>query len=99
MADLKKSGQALIEGDEIVIRVAIEALPTIVDASPLAPAEFSVTDAVTFAAELVKELNREEEDGTTPIHRMFDVVILEAIEQGADGVEDYSDPEDLVEDV
>ncbi len=81
------SGQAKIEGGEIVIRVSIDALPFIADhVFALEGSLYAVTDAPTFARDLVYELNREEEDGTTPIHRMFDAAISEANEQGADGV-------------
>lgn len=86
MSDLKDSGRAVIEGGDIVIRVAISALPLIAEA-PMAGTDYKVTDAEVFAVDLVRELNREEEDGTTRIHRLFDGAIEEAIDQGAEGVE------------
>lgn len=87
MGDQRVSGHAAIEGDEIVIRFVIPFLPLIFDGSPLGP-EFKVTDPNAFARDVVSELNREEEDGTTPVHRMFDAVLTEAVEQGAEGVEE-----------
>ena len=46
-----------------------------------------VTSADTFACEVVRELEREEEDGTTPVHSLLDDVCMKAIDNGADGVE------------
>ena len=45
-----------------------------------------VVDAAAFADAIYHQLNDEEEDGTTIVHRMFDDAIKEAVEQGAEGV-------------
>jgi hypothetical protein len=92
-ADIKHSGKAVIEDGSIVIRVAIEALPTIIEGvGALWNSEgnpgFKITNVEEFAADLVRALNNEEEDGTTPIHTMVDAAIFDAIEQGALGVEE-----------
>lgn len=85
---------ARIEGDQIVIRVPISTLPIAFDACPDAPrddkaeATYIVTDAPTFAKGIVHYLNDESEDGTTRIHRMLDSAMLEALEQGEEGVEE-----------
>jgi hypothetical protein len=74
---------------EIVIRVSVDNLPAIVEggwASRVFPIRFKVTDPEAFAADLLYELRREEEDGTTPIHRLFDRCIWSAIENGAQGI-------------
>jgi hypothetical protein len=87
---MSDGGRAVIEGGCIVIRIEISALPLIVPGAwgPVPGDDcFKVTDAEAFARDLVAELNREEEDGTTPVHRMFDAVIQGAIENGAEGVE------------
>lgn len=47
-----------------------------------------------FAKEVVRELNSEDEEGTTAIHKMFDAAFIEAIEQGAEGVEECSADEE-----
>jgi hypothetical protein len=66
----KNSGHAVIEGDHIVIRVSIEALPTILggiealwgdDGDP----DFRVSDAAVFARDLVYTLN-DERHGAPP---------------------------------
>jgi hypothetical protein len=50
-----------------------------------------VTDQQVFAKELIYELNKESEDGTTAVHRMFDGVIKGATEWGVDGIELHED--------
>ena len=48
--------------------------------------EFEVADNDIFAAEILKELKDEEEDGANKIHKAFDKSALEAVENGARGV-------------
>lgn len=53
-----------------------------------------VTNTKTFSDAVMNEMQSELDDGTTPIHTMLDQVVMEAIEQGAEGVklgaeEDY----------
>lgn len=38
-----------------------------------------------FGESVLRYLEKEEEDGTTPIHRMLDSVVEEALEQGEEG--------------
>jgi len=87
--------EAKIEGDQIVIRIDISNLPVIVSGawalSALPP--LKVTDAPEFAKELCRQLNDEDEEGTTPIHRLIDKGVNEAVEQGAFGIEEISDDE------
>jgi hypothetical protein len=87
-------GQAKIENGEIVFRVAIENLPTILDGSWATGnlgVRYKITNAELFAADLLRELNHESEDGSTPIHALFDRCIDEAINQGAQGLEEHED--------
>lgn len=94
MADLKHSGQAVIEDGSIVIRVALSALPTVVEgswASGALDTRWKLTNIEEFADDLVYELNNEAEDGTTRIHQLFDDAINEALEQGARGIEEHED--------
>ncbi len=44
---------------------------------------YSVTNNDAFAEDVLRELTREEEDGTMPIHTLLDKAVLEAIEQGS----------------
>src|ERR1700722_4813517 len=94
MADLKHSGQAVIEDGSIVIRVALSALPMVVEgswASGALDTRWKLTNIDEFAEDLVHELNNEAEDGTTRIHQLFDGAINEALEQGARGIEEHED--------
>lgn len=90
-----KDATAVIVGERIVISVSLDALATAVGATPALEdydeetndfAPPIVTDKQAWAREVVRQLNREQEDGTTPIHLMFDAAFVEAIEQGAEGV-------------
>lgn len=83
---------AKIEGDEIVIRIKIDALPVAMAGSPLG-LDWHVTDAAEFAKEFVHELNNEQEDGTTPLHVVFDKAMSSAIDNGCDGIEEGPDKE------
>ena len=46
-----------------------------------------ITDKDVFANEIRSALLSEEEDGSTPVHRMLDAAASEAAEQGAEGCE------------
>ena len=88
------SAQAIIENDEIVIRVPIKYLPTIIEGAWALNAldkRFKLTDAALFAKDMVCALNDGDEEGTTMIHKMFDKAINEALEQGAKGIEEHED--------
>ena len=55
-----------------------------------------VTDRDGFVAEVIHELEREQEDGTTPVHLMMDGAMREAIEQGSQHVKCGADATALV---
>lgn len=82
---------ARIEGDEIVIRIPVSAIPK---AAALAMDEmfgfgnhdFEVTDTDTFAKALVEALNEEEPNtGATLVHKALDGAVDRAVERGAEG--------------
>ena len=86
--------EATIEDGAIVIRVLVSALPQVVEgawATGNLETRYQITNLDEFAADLVTQLNREEEDGTTTVHRMFDKAIEDAIERGAFGVEEHEE--------
>lgn len=92
--NIENSGQAIIEGDSIVIRVALSALPQIMDgwwACNQPTTRYKITNTAEFAADLVTSLNGESEDGTTRVHKMFDDALEYSIEQGAFGIEEHED--------
>jgi hypothetical protein len=91
-----QNSSAKIENGEIVIRLALDALPAVLEggwACNALPTRYKITNIAEFAADLVRELNREGEDGTTRIHIMFDKAIFEAIDQGAFGIEEHEQQE------
>lgn len=49
--------------------------------------EILITDSDAFARDLVSELNREDEQGTTPVHRLLDQAAKDAVAQGCGGVD------------
>ncbi len=46
-----------------------------------------INDPDKFAEEVCRQLQEEQEDGTTPVHTMLDKAIYEAVEQGAEGID------------
>lgn len=94
MTDIELSGRAVIDDGAIVIRVALDALPQVVEgawACNKLPVRYKLTNVEAFARDLVTELNREAEDGTTRVHVLFDGAIEEALEQGAEGIEEHEE--------
>lgn len=89
-------GQAVIEDGNIVIRVPIDALQLIVDGAVALnglDTRWKVTNPAEFATWIVSEINSEDDQGTTPFHKMFDRAMDEAINQGALGVEEHPEQE------
>lgn len=90
MSNLKREvsarwAEANIEDWAIVIRVPVSVLPAALEQNPRDDSYRGslITNLEGFARDVVRELNREEEDGTTPIHLLFDKAMAEAIEQGS----------------
>jgi len=95
MADeIDNSAKAVIEDGHIVIRVPIANLQTIMDggyACNAYPERYKVTDPEGFAQEIERELNDEDEEGTTPIHKLFDKAINDALNHGAQHADLHED--------
>lgn len=89
---LKNGARAVIENNCIVIRLPLSSLQTAIDGAwalnTLSP-RYKITNQTEFAKDLVAALNDEDEQGTTPIHRMADAAINSAVEQGAFGIEEH----------
>lgn len=86
--------EAQIVGDKLVISLRISTLANAArhcayfdaleeDGHPL-----KITDEALFAKSVKLALNREEEDGSTPITRMLDDAFEWVSEQGEDGIEE-----------
>lgn len=97
MSDIDhSSGRAVVEDNAIVIRVPFSVLPTVVEgawASGGIDTHMKITDVAVFAQEICNALNREEENGDTRIHQMFDVAFEWAYGYGAEGVEAHEEQE------
>lgn len=88
-----------VEGDELVIRMNIHLLCHSVTMGDNWPTHGDGTSAATilddgrFLQELGAELLREDEQGATPLHRLFDDMALKVIEQGGESIELHEDEE------
>lgn len=86
-----------IEDEELIIRIGISTLAGAIRLSPYIDGivmdhdgdenVVDITDEAVFADAIREAMQIEEEDGTTPIHRMFDSAAEWAIEQGCEGIE------------
>jgi len=77
-----------VEDGQLKISIGIALLAFAVQAQDQWPEECYVSDVREFAKSVAGRLQKEEEDGTTPIHRMFDAVAETVLEQGDDGVDE-----------
>jgi hypothetical protein len=86
-------GEAQIKGKFITIKIPISVLSE----EYVIPGElldddfkpkFKVSNLKEFARDFVAELNREAEDGSTPITDLLDNAYLCAVENGSLGIED-----------
>lgn len=80
-----------IEGDEIVIRVPIDALPDIAATAfdhyyGFDKHRIAVVDSKAFAKDLVEQLSKEDDCGNTMVTRTIDFACLEAESAGAEGL-------------
>lgn len=84
--------EATLNRGSIVIRVNEKSLRQLVEgcwATHNMEVRQRIIDAPIFMAEILAALNAESENGSTLVHKMFDAAINEALEQGAEGIEDH----------
>jgi len=90
-----------LEKDELVIRIGLDILiyaserqqdfwSIMYDKTGKCPEEpyVKIVDDAEFISDVISELNKEEEDGTTPIHRLLDKAVMDAYENGSLGFAD-----------
>lgn len=87
-----------ISDGEMQLAVGIDALAFAADHSdtfnPFDPEtgdwiqRFKVTNPEQFTIEVLRAMNREGEDGSTPLTRFLDQMVVAALEDGAEGVEE-----------
>ena len=78
-----------IENSVLTITISMEALKCSIESGNLditAGGEVFISDIVEFGQAFKNELRREESDGTTPIHQMFDDVTNIYLENGELGI-------------
>lgn len=82
--------RCMIEEDELVIRIGINTLGFAANQMPPVDRwnKLVVADASIVAQDVCGQLNREEEDGTTPIHILLDKAIVDAWADGSIGFEE-----------
>ena len=82
-----------IEKDELVIRIGIGTLAFSADECPLFYngerdcSDVKVIDPPEWAKDVLRELEREEEDGSTPVTELIDKAMSDAVDQGSLAVE------------
>jgi hypothetical protein len=84
-----RNGALTIRIGEKVLAFATEQNPDLWDGEMDKP-RFKVTDAKAFSREVMRAMNKEEEDGSTLLSRMIDQATLNAIDYGCEGVEEVS---------
>lgn len=87
-AEMSKQLAVTIKEGQLNISIGIALLAFAVQSQDAWPEEFRVTDLREFATSMARQLQKEEEDGTTPVHRMLDAAASEVLEQGGDGVDE-----------
>lgn len=81
-----------VEGDELVIRITTDTLLHAVSMSDHWPVDgqgqslVTVTNRALFVQEIADQLQRENEQGATPVHLLFDEAAEEALEAGSEAV-------------
>lgn len=93
--------RAVVESDHLVIRISIPTLAVAFEhgesnnpydeSSGEFKRQFQIADQIQFAKDVCRELNREGEDGSTPLTRFLDSMMGKAIDNGSLGI---LDPED-----
>lgn len=89
-----------VEGAEVVIRIDVDTLCHAVTMADNWPTDdkgescATIVDRPLFVKELMNELQRENEQGATPLHFLFDEAALAAIETGSEAVEFHEDAEE-----
>lgn len=83
--------KACIRRGVIVIRLPVDVLPDALKQNPRDDSYYDtkICDLEEFARDVARELNREAEDGTTPVHLLFDAAMAAAIDNGSVGI-DYT---------
>lgn len=82
-----------LEGDDLVIRIGQGLLLHAIQNGP-SWGDYKITKPEVFIQEIVKELEAEDEEGTTLVHRALDAAAINAVECGSEAVTELSDFDD-----
>ncbi len=95
MADIEKLIRIAAEDGDLIIRIPVKTMLYAFvndpgheswDADSGQHMPPTIRDEAGFVADIIAELEREDDDGTTPVHLMVDGVMREAVEQGSKNV-------------
>ena len=81
-----------VTGGRLVISIGVRTLAFAVTHGAGVDEVMRITDPLAAAREMVSELVREEEDGTTPVHKLLDKAAFDAWENGGDGFDQVPTP-------
>jgi len=87
-AQMSQQLSVKIEDGQLKISIGVALLAFAIQTQDEWPEEFYVSDIREFSKSLAHQLCREEEDGTTPVHRMLDAAAQEVLNQGDNGVDE-----------
>ncbi len=78
-----------IVGNDLLVRCTAEAVKHLAELnqSDFGEEYYRITNTIGFARDVVKELEEEQEDGTTLVHEMLDTAIEGAVEKGSEHIE------------
>ena len=77
-----------LEGEQLKINIGLDVLQHACEVGrAYGLGDIKITDKAQFLTGLVKELEREDEDGGTLLHRAFDSAVSEMLENGEPGVD------------
>ncbi|MBD8556875.1 hypothetical protein IFT84_20405 [Rhizobium sp. CFBP 8762] len=85
---MAKALSVSIKEGQLHISIGIATLAWTVQMQDAWPEDFYVSDLSKFAKSMAQQLKREEEDGTTAVHRMLDAAADAVMENGDDGVDE-----------
>lgn len=74
------------------ISIGIDTLAFAVQAIDNWPEEFGIADKQAFAKDVARELNREDDVGSTPVHLLLDKMAIKALDGGSLGVVEKETP-------
>lgn len=78
-----KDGELIIRIGVITLRKAAESCPRLFGVNRDDPPFVYVIDSEQLAADVRRELMHEDEDGSTPLHRLLDQAIIDTYEDGS----------------